>query len=303
MRAATGFAILAFWLAMMAILASRHLIPESIGGGQSLDIEQMTSDWQDVEEWMRISIKDRPVGIAHSAVRKQDGGYKALSRAKLSLEAAGPKPVSFQSVAVLNNDFHLSSFWISAVAATVAIDVRAVVWEDNLMIKFDPTPGSLKRGYYPLEQPIILMDSLRPLATEKMELAEGATYRFAAFDPMWSGLAGEAVLRVIGPETITIDGREVQATKLETTLAGQKMEAWVDEDHQVLRYQFLNDIMFDRIARAEALREEPSFASEPPVPTLNMDEFTQNQEPIDLSQQSPMSLLSQIFFGAAPAQP
>lgn len=288
---------------MMGALAWRHLLPPKVTGGQTIEAEELTSDWQDVEEWMQILIGGKPAGLALVSVQKIDSGYKANSSVKLTM-AALPKPLQINSVAQLNEEFHLNAFWLTGTASPLSLDVRGIVWDDKLLIKVDTTPGGdPKRGYFPLKQPIVLMDSLRPLAARKMELKDGAVYRFPAFDPIWSGIAGEAVVRVLGTEDIKVGGVERPATKIETTLAGQKVTAWVDETHAVLRYEFANNIVFERISRLEGLQIDPSFERQMDAPRFAIEDFTQGQQLIDLSKQSPMSIASEILFGAASPRP
>lgn len=297
-RFLVGLLISVFWVLMMATLAWRHLLPPRISGGEKLDVGQLTDDWQDVDEWMEVFIGGRPAGLAQASIHKDSDGFSAVSRARINLQGSSAASLKFQSVARLDQDFRLNSFWISALAPPLSLDVRGIVWDAKLLIVLDVSPGSTQRGFYPLEQPIVLMDTLRPLTSQKIDLTPGAVYRFSAFDPLWSGLAGEAVLKVVGPESIELNGEAVGVTKLETTLAGQKVLAWIDADHEVVRYEFMNNVVFQRISRSAGLKMEPSFGQEVEQPHFDVEQFTQSDQVMDLSQQSPMSMISQIFFGA-----
>jgi hypothetical protein len=294
-----GAVVTGFWLAMMVSLVRNHLLPARGGGeGRRLDVAGLAEDWRDLEEWMEVCWGGAPIGVAMGSVEALEGGlgFRLVSRASLEL-SAGPlkKSVRFWAVAKLDGDLLLDSFRVFARAGPGSLDLNGFVWEDRLCLKFWSPTGALRRAYWPLEEPISLLEALRPLAARRIDLEEGATYRVAAFDPIWFGRAGEAKIEVLGRETIEVGGRRVEATRVVTTLAGQRTTSWVGEDRSVLRYEILEGLTLEATDRERVLARHPDFATKPALPQFDVEEFAYNLELIDLSQGSPLESLGRLL--------
>lgn len=308
-RILLGVLIVGVWLAMMTSLVRNHLSPPPMAtGGEQLNAEVFAEDWSDIEEWMEFRWMGGEAGAAMASVRAMGGdekGYRLDSRAQLNFAKMPGAGIHFSAAATLSEDFALDSFVAIFEAAGSKLDARGFVWGERLYFQFSSglKGGARRSAFWPLDGPISLMESLRPLVARKIDLSQGAVYRIKAFDPVWFGMAGEAVIEVKGQETIELAGESLRATRVETTLAGRKTIAWVDESRSVLRYQMMEGLTLERSEREEVLRRYPQLADEMKIPKFDVMEYTYNPELIDLSQGNPMGTLAGLLLQTLAPQP
>jgi len=301
-RTVWGVFVVGFWLVMMASLVRTYLLPlRHAPAGETLEAATLADGWQDFEEWMEVRSRDRRLGFTAVSMRKekQNGGYRVVSRASLDVAAPAKARIDMTAVAQLNGDFQLDSFWVHVAAPLLALDVSGFVWGERLYVKFVVPNDKARRAYWPLEQPVSLLEALRPLAARKIDLEEGAEYRVRAFDPIWFGGAGEAVIRVGARQAIQVGGQTVDASPVETILAGRRSVAWVDDSRTIVRYEILEGLTFERVGRDAALQARPDFPAEPALPRFEVDEYAQSLELMDLSQGNPLGTLAGILIDLA----
>ncbi len=250
---------------------------------------------------MEIVSNGKRAGLAMSSIRamEHEDAYRSVSRIVLDGGIGAVLGLRLTAVAKLDKDFNLDRFLVTAFSPVVDIQGSGFVYGDRLYIKFTSDRGKERRAYWPLEGPVSLFEAVRPLAARNIDLTEGASYKVPAFDPIWCGRAGDARIEVGARELIEVGGKEILATRLETTLANNRVVSWIDEDRRAVRYEMLGGVVFERMDKEEALKARPDFAIDPAIPEFNIEKFAHNLELLDLSQGNPMGTLAQILFELA----
>jgi len=297
-----GAFVVGFWLIMMGSLVwEQSRLRRQEEKSHEMPTSELGRQWEDVEEWMEIVSQGSRIGVAMSSIRAldYDDAYQSVSRIALDRGIGAVAGLRITAVAKLDPDFNLDRFSVSVASSVVDIRASGFVYNNALYIKFTSEKGRERGAYWPLKAPVSLFEAVRPLAARNVDLTEGSSFKVSAFDPIWFGRAGDARIEVGERELIEVKGEEILATRLETTLANNKVVSWIDQERRAVRYQMLGGVVFERMAKDEALEARPDFAIDPALPEFDIETFARNLELIDLSQGNPMGTMAQILFELA----
>ncbi len=209
-----------------------------------------STDIQLGEEWMGLYFKGDRVGLIHVEKTARDGGYRYAMHTTLRLKALGSDaPLDLRIGADLDDALALERFDFEVDAGPAQLggagEVRGTTIEMTL-----ETGGETVERTIELDAPPALRSNLGPLLS-RGGLEPGRTARFHTFDPLTQRHQPVDV-EVIGPDTIVILDREVQATRIRTTAAGMALDGWINHRGEMLRQEMGLGLVAVRETRQQA---------------------------------------------------
>ncbi len=122
-----------------------------------------------------------------------------------------------------------------------------------------------------MPRPAALADSLRPLYS-RADLKPGDVYSIPVFDPVWNMQGGVMTVRVQKREAIPVEGRNVDALRIETEMGAVRTTTWTDDQGRVLRREMPP---FTMVAAApkRVIESYPWMAILPDTPKLRFEDF------------------------------
>lgn len=292
---------------MMALLVRDFVLPTN-RGGDLLDMspEDLAAQWRNYEEWMSLRMGARSWGVSYTSIRRlpKDKGYLACNRIWLELAVLGGRfPFRLETMASLDRSFHLEQ-----ARATVLIDQSemafdALAAESRLFYRLR-YEGQVRAGSQALTAPISLLDAVRPLVARRLDLKVGKVYRLAVLDSTWSLREGVAEVRVDGRETIRVGGQMLGAYRLVIQLGSLASTTWVSPEGEILRREFANNIVMERIEPQLARQEHPGIDVPAALPALKRSDFPADDgetTPFE-SEIGPLNLLLDQFRSPPPRQ-
>lgn len=106
-----------------------------------------------------------------------------------------------------------------------------------------------------------------------MDVKSGNTMSAPILDPLTGKHRGTLTIRIGEMEQIMINGREVDAYRVVSSLGDLETVMWVDEEGKTLRRQLIGGLAMERTSRDEALKVAPSLSESLEVPELDFSEF------------------------------
>lgn len=203
------------------------------------------------EQWHGIYYQGQKIGYSVTLSRVlNDGGQSVSNKSLMRLPLMGEvRQVSTVLNYDLNKDYQLKSFEFR-MGGAAEISVKGRV-KDRLLSLEILSNGQSQSTELDIPGNITMPEALEPMLVGK-SLAPGQEYQFSVFDPASMAVVPMAV-KVIGPDSLLLDGRWVQATKLEVSFSGSKSQAWVDSLGQTIKEDGPLGITMIRQAREQAL--------------------------------------------------
>ncbi len=244
-----GVVIIGFWLVMMGLLIFKnnaHRNTYSAGNAHITRKEAPRLNRTD-QQWMEIFLHEKKIGYSQSRIQPLEGGYIVHEVLFMQLNLLGrPSLIRSETHALVDQGFRLRNFSFSIQSGATSFAVNGEVKDDWLIIRRKGSPERKLR----LREPLYIGSSLNYLF-KSQPLAVGKTFRIPFFDP--STLARRImVIRVTGRETIRIHDIPYRAYRLETTVMGQHLSFWIDEQGDVLKEYGLMGMMLVRSNPAQA---------------------------------------------------
>lgn len=210
-----------------------------------------SADIQLGEEWMGLYFKGDRVGLMHvDKTAREGGGYRYDLRTTLRLEALGSDaPLDLRIGADLDRALALQRFDFAVDAGPAQLGGRGEVDGTTIRMTLE-TGGETVERTIELDAPPALRANLGPLLS-RGGLEPGRTARFHTFDPLTQRHQPVDV-EVIGPDTILILDREVQATRIRTTAAGMALDGWINQRGEMLRQEMGLGLVAVRETREQA---------------------------------------------------
>ena len=246
-----GVAVVTLWVFMIGLLAkSLHIDLQ----GESIAFEQLTVGIDSTErEWKEIYLNGKKVGYSVNLITPFEEGYFLQEEIFLRLKLMGMASSVYTATQCrLNAQFLLESFDYSMKSGVVAFHVSGQVKEKELTIKTGK--GKKKRTQViPLENsPMIGASVGQFLKVKKVKV--GDTFTIPLFDPATMAQK-EAVIRVVGRESVKIDKISYSAFRLEAEMWGQPLTFWLDESGTTLKEEGLMGLTIVKSSPARAPRD------------------------------------------------
>jgi len=299
-RIAISTAITALWLVMMGLLVRNHVLPRG-GTSQAVEVspDLLTEEWRDYEEWMKLTVARRSEGVSYTAIRRQldRSGYLACNRIWLDLDVFGERHTfRLQMVASLD-----PSFQLERATADVHLDdsqMTFVALSDGARFLYRwQYEDQAKAGWQRLQQPISLLEAVRPLVARRLELKVGNIYRLPVLDSTWSLRQGIVEVRVEAFEHIGVGDKTVEAYRLATQLGPFISTTWVNPQGEVLRRDFGGNILMERVAPDVARKRFVGIDAPPEIPRIEAKDFagSEGESTLPAEEIAPLNLLIELF--------
>ncbi len=242
-----GFGVVMVWLIMIGVLIKRtYFAPAAI----PIVGYQDGTNIPEKDTWMAIYQDREKIGFARSRIVKESKGYVVLENAVMNLRAIGAvHRISTDIIGHLNQDASLRSFVFMLDSGLVRFEARGRV-EGRQMLLYTGFGGEERESKITLQEKPFLSIGVWPHLLKK-RLAVGDRYRLSLFDP--SIMAQKPVeISVIGQETISIDGRKVEAYKVKTAFSGLDVFSWIGLDGERLKEEGLMGLWMVKTTEDEA---------------------------------------------------
>ena len=298
-RLAVSAAITLFWLAMMALLVRNYVLPlRASAAALPLASGQLAGNWRDFEEWMSLRVGEKSDGVSYTLVeQREDGGdFLAANRTWLDLDLLGARHAfRLETVALLDPQFALQCATVVLRIDDTPLQFKTLVTPRRLLYRLE-FEGQVHVGAQPLKGPVSLLEAVRPLVAQRLELAVGRVYRLPVFDSTWSLRQGVAEIRVEALDDIPFQGQMVQAYRVVTQLGPHASTAWVTGVGIVLRREFSNIVM-ERVNASWARRRFKGIDAPILEPQVAPEEFeaATGREGSLANEIGPLNLLLRLF--------
>jgi hypothetical protein len=227
---ALGALVLFVWLAYAAVFVYRV----EWGGVRVLTPEvRRLSGQEPQDEWLALFQHGRKVGYSHTRLIPRDEGFDASEELFLRLLFLEEAQEVFSAVqAHLAPDHSLKSFTFRLQAGPISFRLEGNVAPGKLIL-VTRMAGEARSTELPVANPIYLGSGIRAsLAQERLRVGE--TYRFTLFDPSTMS-QGIVPVRVEAKETIRLDSRSYEASRVVMEYHGLKVRSWISPYGEVLK--------------------------------------------------------------------
>lgn len=298
-RIIVSVAITAFWLVMMGMLVHNQMLrrrpsPE----GVDVSLSQLTEKWRDYEEWMKLAVGGKSEGVSFTAIRRKadGGGYVVCNRMWLDLEVARQRHAfRLQTLAALDGQFRLERASAEARLDDAQMNFAALVEGLRLYYRWQ-FEGRNRVGMQRLEQPVSLLEAVRPMLTRRLELKVGNVYRLPVLDSTWSLKEGKAEVRVEARQRIRIARQNMEAYRLVVQVGPFSSTTWVSPEGDVLRREFSPGIVMERVERQEATARFPGIDAAVEMSNFGLAEFQRPEASGAPGEEiGPLNLLGDLF--------
>ncbi len=276
---ALGAGITLFWLGMMFTLVRDEILPKRRAEALAEVTVQPASlvrDWKDVEEYVAVRFANRTVGAGVTRIaqrRVKEAGFTADVRFALDFDLFGvTRRILIRGGAELDAGFDVLAFHLLADLSPLNLSITGHEQAGELLVEVNQG-GKVARARYTLERRISLLEAVRPIAQRNFAIRPGATIALPVVDPVWSMQVGIVEIAVRNRERIQLDGKDVEAYRVETRLNELVSTSWVDEKGATLRRQLAGGFFLDRSDTATVARIAPSLAEPVTIPPLHVADF------------------------------
>ena len=246
-----GVAVVTLWVFMIGMLVKSLHIGRQ---GQSIASAELTAGIDSAErEWKEIYLNGKKVGYSVNLITPFEEGYFLQEEIFLRLKLMGlASGVYTATQCRLNAQFLLESFDYSMKSGVVAFHVSGQVKDKELTIKTGK--GKKKRTQViPLANSPMMGASVGQFLKVK-KIKVGDAFTIPLFDPATMAQK-EAVIRVVGRESVKIDKISYSAFRLEAEMWGQLLTFWLDESGTTLKEEGLMGLTIVKSSPARAPRD------------------------------------------------
>lgn len=224
------FAIVGTWAALLVALASAHL-PRA--PADSTEAPPPAGEAAADEIWSGVYMKGSKIGYGHYKAVPSGDGMRIEETSLLRLTVL-EREQTVRAVVNAETDrgYALRRFDVSLVSDLGTFAARGRVDGEQLTLSVE-AGGERTEQRVPLAEPLFLPAAARARLGAGA-LRAGATLTVQAFDA--SAMQHQPMtLRVVGRETIAVDGAEVAAWKVHESFRGMETDVWLDDDGRMLR--------------------------------------------------------------------
>ena len=233
------WAILLWWVVMMAWLIRYEAYPAAFGARPAGYRPVLQDGVLTLDSWMRILYDNQPLGYSHTAITTSEGDgeshYVVNNSLNLKLNLMGAtQRVHVNTEALLDSLYRLSRFTFRLQSSEYIMETSG---ERRSGDRFDVcvrTRAAKQRFEVRIPDDAVIYSPMTEIAVAKLQ--PGESLRLRTFDPTTLSvqtLAVEALRR----ESITLAGARHPATVLATEYHGARILSWIDPSGLMLRQQ------------------------------------------------------------------
>ncbi len=252
--AAGFFLVFVSLLAIRLELPCRFLFPKQLFPGSSI-VTRMA----DRQSWMNIWLNEEKIGYAHSAMARQENGFRIEESLFMRITIMGvAQEVRMRTRADLKPDFSIAGFDFFLGSGIFSFQAKGRMVEDRVLEVKTIADGARDRFRIPLDHPPFLTAGLLYAAANDPDFTEtSAPMTFHIFDP--STMSQQPVaIRWEGKETITNMDAPVETTRLSLTYKGAAQTAWIDGNGDIIRQKGLLGLTLEKTTAARATADLPA---------------------------------------------
>ncbi len=236
-RRAIQILIVLFWLAMTGWLFRYEAFPgwftRALPGYRGI----LPGGPVVLDSWMKILFHGKPIGYSQTQIATDEKNpteqYKVTSKTILNLNVMGePQNITIAADASLNALYDLQKFYflMSAERYTIRVDGRRR-GRETFWARIS-SPAGVRQITVKIPDDAILYSPMLELSLSRLK--PGQELRVKTLDPTTLSTA-DVLVRAVGAETLTVNGKEQSATVLEMDVHGMRVRAWMDADGRMLK--------------------------------------------------------------------
>ncbi len=262
-------AIVLAWLAAMFWLVRFEAFPSWFGRSHHSYRDFLRGGLFIMDSWMRVSLHGRPAGYTHTWVDSEtDGGrqfFRLRNQTALSVRLLDrDRAISASMHATVDDAGSVLEFYAA---------LRADGWDTRVAgraLGNGRFRATIRAGEAVREMEVdVPADALLHLPMTELlvgRLAPGRAITLCVFNPLTMA-ADELRITAVGRETLSLAGRDYEATLVKTVYQGLEMRAWVDDQGRTLRQETPFGLTMEICAPAEAaLPDGPGPSLDWPAP-------------------------------------
>jgi hypothetical protein len=184
--------------------------------------------------------------------------------------------VRFMVTVPLTPDFTFSKFIALVLAPPIKAEFSGFTLGDQLFYRMLSSMGMSSYGSLTLKQPLSLLAAIRPMLSRQLGLEVGKSYPVEVFDPINSGVHGQAQVKVAAKEVTRHEGKDVEAYRMDTTFGGITRRSWVGADGITIRRELAQGLVLEQGERKAILARYPGLRDSIPVPRFDVGSFVEN---------------------------
>jgi hypothetical protein len=236
-RRAIQLLIVLFWLAMAGWLFRYEAFPgwftRALPGYRAI----LPGMPVVLDSWMKISFKGKPIGYSQTQIGTDEKDpseqYKISSKTILNLNIMGePQNITIAADASLNALYDLQKFYFMMAAERYTIKVGGRRKDRETFYARIASPAGMQHLTVKIPDDAILYSPMLELSLSRLK--PGQEWRVKTLDPTTLSTA-DVLVRALGRETLTLNGKEHPSTVLEMDIHGMKVRAWMDADGRMLK--------------------------------------------------------------------
>lgn len=261
MKRIVGLGIVLFWVVMVGLLIRRSLPESSPFPPPALPLNIAEADAQSAE-WMGIYHQEHKVGYLRRHLIPIEQGYQWHEQWRMHLQVLGTSQTLHTEVhARTDRHYTLNDFSFRTQSAGVDFRVTGTVVASEATkgaaapyeLRGQVTTGGETSAFtFPLREPLYLPGTTQ-LALRHATLRPGEERQFRIFNPL-SMRPDTISMTTIGPETLSLHGETLTATKVAGRFAGTTVHVWLDQDGRVVKEEARLGLVLVRESPEEALR-------------------------------------------------
>ncbi|HUU41845.1 MAG TPA: transglutaminase domain-containing protein [Desulfatiglandales bacterium] len=222
----SGIVIVLFWLFVLGELVKRNHFDEKNAG--ITDIGNINYEGADSQEWMEIFLKGRKVGYTVTSLKKSKSGFEVRERIFLTVNLMGSvREIMSYTKAELDEKFFLKDFDFSLISNLVVFKMSGTLKGQDLSITLGEKGKETSTLVRLPSKPMVSAGIMQFFRSRKLKAGESFT--FPVFDPV-TMTTNSAIIKVLGKETIKLEGKPYKAFRLEMNLLGRQLFFWLDEN-------------------------------------------------------------------------
>lgn len=256
MKRIVSIGIVLFWGVMMAWLVRRTFIANTATLPPPLVPVVSSLPSIEQEGWMGIYHQNKKIGYFHRHLVPTENGYRWEEQSQMKLRVMETDQLVHTNVrAAIDHRYALQDFSFRLDSSGAVFEVTGKVTDEGgsgrKLHGQVVSAGNSSPFSFPLRDPVYL-----PATTQMMlhgaALQAGEERQYSIFNPL-SAKTEIISVTALGPETLTLKGRQLTVTKVAERFGGTTVHAWLDSEGKVVKEEASLGLVLLRENREDAL--------------------------------------------------
>ncbi len=241
-----------FGLIFAALLSFRLDVFSHFTNMPEIRIDSSEKTFIEQDTWMNIFQNGRKIGYSHTVFSKPDGGIRFQEKIFMRINTMGMvQDMYLDTDARLNPDYSLSDIFFKVASGAFQFEANGKLKGNTLSLK-NNAAGEQRAFDIPLKEKIFLSPGPKEAIRAAIKGNSGDVVTFLMFDPATLGQE-QAVIRVLGKETIVNMGNAIETSKVGIEFKGIRQTAWMDSNGEVIKESGFLGMLMEKTSKEEAL--------------------------------------------------